>query len=51
MVTSEDNELNELEDEGSSTPAKKAKKSDDTETRFSKLLGEIFNNSSTGLPQ
>ena len=30
----ESNESNELQDEGSSTPAKKAKKSDDTETRF-----------------
>ena len=54
MVTQPDdvqtNELDEIESGSSSKPAKKAKKSDNTETRFSKLLGEIFNNDSDDLP-
>ena len=53
MVTQPDdvqtNELDEIESGSSRRPAKKAKKSDNTETRFSKLLGEIFNNDSDDL--
>ena len=43
------NKIDEIESGSSSRPAKKAKQSNNTETRFSKL-GEIFNNDNDNLP-
>ena len=48
--TTESDEQDENESGSSSRPAKRARKSDDKEARFSKLLGDIFNIQSNDLP-